>query len=181
MIGARMQMTVLAAAAAFALLAGCGSEGDGLGENPQISECGGFRATAGLRSLAAAATTSGTYCDAERLHWSFADGIVHFDNTRVMLNCCGIHSIEIYADGPGYVIRETDEPERNTRCSCMCAFDFSVDLPLPDSAAETVSIALSRDITDDDRSRETLWSGELNLADGGAVLVIDDQPSDFCE
>ena len=173
--------TITVLLATILLMAGCGSDDDGIGENAMVSECGGFSASAGLRAMDSAAITSRDYCDAERLYWTYADGIVHFDNTRVMLNCCGIHTITVYAGGPGYIIRETDEPERNTRCSCMCAFDFSIELPIADPAPETVAVALSRDITDDELSRETVWSGELNLADGSGIEIVNDQPQVFCE
>ena len=159
------------------------SESSDLGRNARVSNCGGFDM---------ATTRDGTddeYCRDERLIWQYDEGsqTASFLNKNVSLNCCGEHSVTVSLDKETgvYEISETDKPIGGMgRCSCLCFFDFGIDLP--DIISETVRIKLSRLVIDymypysmweypDSEKIESysaMWEGELDLSGyEGDVLI----------
>lgn len=159
-----------------------------LGVNQQISDCGGFAAAGNMRLSpqtkntqcsrgrlylnqrqrrhAAAAAAKNTLCGDERLSWRYDPNsrTITFLNEDVWLNCCGEHSLSITLDETTgiYVIQETDAPGES-RCLCLCFFDFSIDLP--HMTAESMTVQLYRHITDEG-PEQFVWQGTLDLSLG---------------
>jgi hypothetical protein len=111
------------------------------------------------------------------LEWHYEAGVLTLANKRILLNCCGEHSITIEKEEEGeYLVRETDEPEGiamgGARCSCMCVFDFQVETP--DVPERTITLKVVRDITDDDQPERVVWDGKTNLEDGFGRIVVDE-------
>jgi len=122
------------------------------------------------------------YCDAEVLYWVLDGEELSVLNTRVMLNCCGEHSITVSQDGDGDItVREVDRPAQPgyKRCFCSCNYDFRGDAS--GIEAGQVNLILERKKTDDSATFETLWEGQVDLAEGSGQIVVDDVPADaFC-
>jgi len=89
-------------------IGGCGVEAEDPGQPGQqsfrVSPCGGFTA-----SLAQKRAPS--YCDAEVLEWTYAKGTLKLLDKRVVLNCCGNHSVKITQENGTTVITEVDAPQ----------------------------------------------------------------------
>jgi hypothetical protein len=67
-----------------------------------------------------------------------------------------------------YQIRETDAPGES-RCLCMCFFDFSIGLS--DMPAQSIGIELYRHITDEG-PEWMVWQGTLDLRQETGEIVI---------
>ncbi len=169
-------------ALAGVLAAGCNS----LPQEFGVSECGGFGGEAHFAMTAAGDDddTEPGYCDAEVLHWTYTPALeeLAIQNDRVMLNCCGNHSIAIRDDGGGaYTITETDAPEGldGARCGCMCNFDFALSArEIPEGP---IDVTLVLDVTDSSSGPVTKWSGTIDLADGfGDIVVLESDEEGFC-
>ena len=155
---------------------GAAGEGQVLAsQNSAVSDCGGFEA--GNRGPVG-------YCDAEKLRW-FHDGetgTLALMDARVMLNCCGEHSFDVYYDASRNVYEawEIDAPENiggsTARCNCACVFDFKTEVA--DVAATSIDVVLIRHVTDQGTAQQ-IWSGTLDLAAGSGEVVLDDQPMDY--
>jgi hypothetical protein len=159
---------------ATVLLGGC----SGIPQSQRVSDCGGFAATPDAALAAADQAGSPDYCAAERLVWTYDAGreTLVVENTRVLLNCCGEHSITIDSLESGrYLIEESDAPEGGLfgsgRCDCMCVYDFRVTAE--EIPARTLTVRLKRDVTDDDEAVRTVWRGELPLAQGAGSIEVD--------
>ena len=155
---------------------GAGDQRILVSENASVSDCGGFHATE--RDL-------GGYCDAERLIWSYdeAQRVLSLANTRVLLNCCGDRTFDVYLDqvtGKYEAIVE-DEPDCSSgycaRCSCMCIFDISTEVSGVDS--RSIDLVVRRNVPDWTGLQE-LWDGSLDLGLGAGEVVLSDVPSDEC-
>jgi len=148
---------------------------EGIVQQSVVSECGGFPRT--LET-----TERVDYCAAEVLVWSYeasAQKLTINDN-RIELNCCGIHSSTIDKQGDTYVVSQLDAPEEHgARCSCMCVFDYT--LSAEGIAAGVIKLKIVRDITDDEQGAQTIFDGTLDLDAGSGQVVLDDQPSNWCE
>ena len=137
--------------------------------NPRASACGGFEVIEQAFDDRAAELSE---CTDETLDWEVdsENGVIHFINSGVWLNCCGDHSIEAYIQDGVYVIREEDSPaQEGGRCRCMCLFEFAVDVPLVEG---TIAVRLERYITENGETPETTWSGDIDLAGGTGQIVI---------
>jgi len=148
----------------------------------EVSDCGGFTDT-GEESFAI--TDPGhdglrDYCDAQVLYWEFEDGTLTILDSRVMLNCCGQHSVSI-SGGDIITIFEIDDPEPgDLRCDCRCAYDFRAELH--GLATGAVEVELLLHVTDVTVEPTQMWSDTLDLSDGSGEIVIDATPEpDFCE
>jgi hypothetical protein len=135
----------------------------------KVSECGGF-------AKLGKSDTYG-YCDANTLDWSYdkATGKLKLIDKRVLLNCCGDHTVKVKQENGTFVIREIDAPEQgNMRCKCMCVYDFEVTF---DTGVVPVGgllpIKLVRDTTDDNEPAKTVFSGKLDLSQGSGTEVLD--------
>jgi hypothetical protein len=146
----------------------------------EVSECGGFPGTAEFAITDPGHDGMRDYCDAQVLYWEFADGTLTILDSRVMLNCCGQHSVSIIG-GDTITIYEQDDPEPgNMRCDCRCAYDFRAELD--GLLAGPVEIELLLHVTDVTDDPTQLWSGSVDLTDGSGEIVIDATPEpDFCE
>ena len=117
-------------------------------------------------------------CADEVLAWQYDETTqkATINNKNVWLNCCGEHSISaLFNEETGvYEIRETDAPEEpGGRCFCMCFFDFTVELT--DISSSVISVIITRDTTDDEMPRGTVWEGSLDLSAGsGEVIIAED-------
>jgi hypothetical protein len=148
-----------------------GSGAGNLSMNVQISDCGGFDAE---QRNEKARLTNDPLCGDERLIWSYdpASQTIQFLNTNVWLNCCGDRTITVTLNEETntYIISETDAPASGSaRCRCMCFFDFKVDVP--HIVSETITVALSRHITDEGR-QWIVWTGTLDLREQEGKILI---------
>lgn len=149
----------------------------GLALNPEVSGCGGFEASEPLARPLAGDNPEEPCNETERLRVSYdaARGLAQIENTRVSLNCCGEHSIGTTREEDTLVILEQDEPEWNerigegTRCSCMCFFDWRLELA--DLSPGALAIRLMRHVTDTGDSPQLVWSGVVEL--GATPQVVD--------
>jgi hypothetical protein len=177
----------LALAALWAVsisMTACGSIGEELPQSSAISQCGGFEVNQQSQALNGSGDDnfdpSSSYCDAEVLDWSYdaALGKLALSNNRVLLNCCGNHSIEATDEEGVLVIREIDAPEfDDARCGCMCVFDFAIELE--QVAMGTIQLRLMRDVTDDDQAEQEVLVGEIDLAKGSGSVVVDSTDVEF--
>lgn len=144
--------------------------GTGLTLGSQLSECGGFERP----DAAPTVLPLPAYCDAEVLTFTHAGGTLSLSNERVLLNCCGDHSMTVRLEEGTYVVTEIDAPEAaagGARCGCMCVFDFAVEAgPI---AAGTIAVRLVRDVTDDDAAPWVVWEGDLDLTAGSGTITVD--------
>jgi hypothetical protein len=153
---------------------GCG----GIPQTQATSECGGFDAGTAYALVTGEAAGDPDYCAAERLVWTYDQPgkKLVITNTRVLLNCCGEHSISIDSLRDGrYVLDETDAPEGGllggSRCSCMCVYDFRVEAE--EIPPKSINVKLKRDVTDDDEAVQTVWQGEWDLQTGAGSIDVD--------
>jgi hypothetical protein len=157
--------------------AGGAGGGSALTQFPAVSECGGFVKSGSPGAKIDPPTTDpATYCDAERLLWVYdaASQSLGLSNTRVLLNCCGDHSISVVEEDGTYVINEVDAPEAaagGARCGCMCVFDYTISVePIP---AGALPVRLVLDVTDSMMPPKVVFEGSLDLSKGSGELVID--------
>lgn len=146
----------------------------------EVSECGGFPETREFAITDHGHDGMRDYCDAQVLHWEFADGTLTILDSRVMLNCCGRHSVSIIG-GDTITIYEQDDPEPGAvRCDCRCAYDFRAELD--GLLAGPVALELLLHVTDVTDDPTLLWSGTVDLSDGSGEIVVDATlEPDFCE
>lgn len=175
----RFQIGIISSVILLGIVAGsCNKESSGvtqhdaigkLGINPSVSECGGFAAEG---KTLQSQQTKNDLCSDERLLWQYDPNsrIVTFLNENVWLNCCGEHSITITLDEAtgNYLIHEKDAPGES-RCLCMCFFDFSIGLS--DMPPESIVAELYRHITDDG-PEWLVWQGTLDLSQKTGESVI---------
>ncbi len=178
----RILATIIVPLAALSLTLGCGAEGDpdasDLPQSQKVSSCGGFSKTSpqsqtvdGLELFA-----GNTYCDAEVLDWSYdkAGGKLSIANNRVLLNCCGDHSISAKEVGGVLVVTEVDAPvQANSRCGCMCVFDYALDLE--SVAPGTIQLRLDRHVMPG--TPRTAWKGKIDLSKGSGSVAVDKTPA----
>lgn len=156
------------------LLVGCGDERTSPpveGETPKttyaVSECGGFgQVTLDQQTFG--------YCDAEMLSWRYDANAATLEivDKRVLLNCCGERSVSSRWDGATLVIEELDRPENGGgRCRCDCTFDFKITVEQIDAAP--LALRVERKI-EDLGEHQTVYEGELALADGRGDVVLDE-------
>lgn len=155
---------------------GTGNDPIPVGQNPQVSECGGFQANT---------RDALPYCDAELLRWSYdsSSKTLSLLNQRVFLNCCGEHNMTVTFDPDRnvYTVTETDAPVMfdgsGARCGCMCVFDWVTDATGVEPG--NISVELVRHVTDDSAGSQVIWNGQLDLSEVQGEVVIDDVPLDF--
>jgi hypothetical protein len=180
-----MKTTARCAAATvlFALLAvaACGDDGgtpppSGLEVTEAISACGGFLHD-GTSPKGPPSPDPTTYCDAERLLWSYdvpAKTLSLLD-ARILLNCCGDHSIEVAKDGETYVLTEVDDPEGgSTRCKCVCVYDYAADLSPIEPGV--LALRIVRRVKEQTPPSVTIWEGSLDLSKGEGQVILEDKP-----
>jgi hypothetical protein len=157
---------------------GSGGSGDvptGLDVTPSLSECGGFLG-GGTGTTIPPPPDKATYCEAERILWNYdaATKTLGFLNARMMLNCCGIHTISAEFDGGTYVIRENDAPEMTpsgpARCGCMCVFDYAADVSPVEGGV--IKLEVHRHVTDQEPALTMPWQGTIDLAAGSGELIV---------
>jgi hypothetical protein len=157
-----------------AVAAGCTP----LVQEDRVSACGGFDSAANSQALTA---DEASYCDAEILRWRYEGALdkLTLTNTRVLLNCCGEHSMTVHQEGDTYIVTERDAPEQigplpgsGARCGCMCVFDY--ELAVQGVAGDSIALRLVREVTDSDAGVETVWEGELDLSEGQGGIVLDE-------
>ncbi len=150
----------------------------------RLSECGGFDAPPDKSPQ-----EDGDYCAAERLFWSYdaeSDELL-LRNTRVALNCCGIHEMEAISEQGGFagvnqvVVHETDMPKDGNRCKCECVFDFEISIQKIATYAHSgqIHIIVDRDITDSGVGREPVLETDLVLSEKNGVIVISDDSAEL--
>jgi len=148
-----------------------------LDANVQASGCGGFDTMLGKSKIK---SVENDECGDERLIWQYDKElmILRLLNKDVFLNCCGEHSITVSMNGETgiYIIDEVDKPESNGgRCSCMCLFDFMIDLE--DIELGRINVELYRHVYPHTTSQEPrskmVWEGELKLGKGTGNELIE--------
>ena len=161
------------------LFVACGGNGE---EEPPVitqadvvSGCGGFPVT----RAPVFNDYTGEYCEAEVLHWEYDETNQKLDlrDSRILLNCCGDHGMDVVFEDGVYVVTETDAPEGGDgRCSCMCVFDF--DLTASGIPGGLITFRLMRNVTDSG-DEFMVWEGELDLAEGSGFVILDDTAEDM--
>ncbi|HUT64372.1 MAG TPA: hypothetical protein VMZ04_10495 [Anaerolineae bacterium] len=145
----------------------------------KISECGGFTSAVKRMDTGIPFTIDpSTYCNAERLHWLYDENTRTLSvlNSRILLNCCGDHTITAALEKGVLVIAEDDQPEGGTgRCKCVCVFDFFVEI----TGIFPGIITLKLDLTVDDTT-VTKWEGKIDLGKGNGEIIIDDKVVEDC-
>ncbi len=150
------------------------STATGLEQTPLVSDCGGFIKQT---KIAPPTPDPATYCDAERLLWAYdaETGSLGLTDARMLLNCCGEHSIEVTLDEGTYVIAERDAPQivngMGARCGCMCVFDFGVSVEGIPSGVLPIRVTL--DVTDSAEGVKVVYEGSLDLAAGSGAVTLD--------
>ncbi len=93
-----------------------------------------------------------------------------------MLNCCGEHDITVTQQPDGsYLVLETDIEGDEGRCRCECVFDYQVsieNIPLG-----TIDVVIQRSV-EPETVLIDVWSGTLDLAEGGGAELIDDSSAE---
>lgn len=111
----------------------------------------------------------------EQLLWSYtsATGLLELHHAALILNCCGVHTVNTsYVDGV-VVIRENDQPDPDGgRCDCICPFDFAVTLAGIPEQVLGVRIELTVDTTTNEH-----WAGAIDLSTGSGSVTIDTNSS----
>jgi hypothetical protein len=161
--------------AVFLVAAGCemGGGHNSVAHDEAVSDCGGFN------DWAATNFKDGPdeYCAAERLHWEYnaQSGVLSLADNRILLNCCGNHSIDVSLENGVYVVTEIDAPEYgDARCACMCVYDYTVDIK--EVPAGVISLKIVREVTDWPDGSGVVFEGDLDLSQGSGVEIIDDEP-----
>jgi hypothetical protein len=176
---------LLATISCLSLTVGC-LEGEPASEEPtpelaatdEVSDCGGFPE---LRPPVPHDGPIPGYCDAERLLWTYdADtAVLDLTNTRIELNCCGVHGMDIELVDGVYVVTEQDDPEPGGgRCDCICVYDFA--LTTSGVPADVIELRLERLVTDSGPSR-VVWEGVIDLGEGEGEIEVSDEPSMWCD
>ena len=144
-------------------------------QEDRISGCGGFESGGGTIFNPPA-----DYCAAEVLHWLYEPETqtLKVADARILLNCCGDHSMSMHQDGEVYVFTERDAPEGGWgRCACMCVYDYTITVRgIPE---ETIAIRIDRDVTDDQDPLATVFETRVDLTLGSGFAIIDDEPMDM--
>ena len=158
------------------LFAACGGseENPAIDQTDAVSGCGGFP----LTRAPLFGDYTGEYCDAEVLHWEYdeTNQILDIRDARILLNCCGDHSMDVAFEDGVYLIDELDAPQNGDgRCHCMCVFDY--DLSATGIPAGIITVRLMRHVTDSG-DEFMVWEGELDLAEGSGFVILDDTPED---
>ena len=145
----------------------------------QISGCSGFSDAAKRMDTGIPFTRDpSTYCNAERLHWLYDENTRTLSvlNSRVLLNCCGDHTITASLEEDVLLITEDDQPESGTgRCRCVCVFDFFIEI----TGISPRIVTLRLDLTVDDTT-VTKWEGKIDLGKGNGEIIIDDKALENC-
>ena len=164
--------------ASLVMVVGCG----GFSSNPgvisqqdAVSDCGGYK-TDGSPLF----DYTGDYCAANVLHWQYdsATETLGLSDERILLNCCGDHSMKIEDKDGVYVITETDAPESfagGARCACMCVFDYTLEAV--GVLEDLIQIKIIRDVTDSQDGPQVVFEGQLDLTEGAGHVVIDETAS----
>jgi len=150
--------------------------GPSLDVSPSISACGGF-VGGGSGAKIPPSPDPSTYCDAERLLWNYdaATRTLGLLDARVMLNCCGEHSIDVKVEDGVHVVTETDAPEKlpngdEARCGCMCVFDYAADVTPVEGSM--LSMRVVRNVPDQTPAVTVVWEGMLDLSAGAGEVVV---------
>jgi hypothetical protein len=141
-----------------------------IGINARVSDCGGFQEPA----RTSATERRSAQCHDEVLVWRYDRhaGILLLSNQDVWLNCCGERHIGLsFNSTTGYYeMHETDAPQSpGGRCSCMCFFDF--DIELPNISVQPLPLEIFRHVTDH-VPEQIIWNGTLDLQAGSGRIVI---------
>ncbi|MFC2174206.1 hypothetical protein ACFLU6_16550 [Acidobacteriota bacterium] len=162
-----------AVSASVLLLFGCNvgtapKEQGILFQDDRVSGCGGFAAErespdSGIQD----------YCDAEILTWNYdrSTWTLRLSDNRVLLNCCGHHSMNLSIENGVYLFTETDDPGKEGRCLCMCVYDFTITVhKVPE---RVIHVLIQRIVTDEQRTPSFVFEGDLDLSIGSGSVVID--------
>ncbi|PIE17767.1 MAG: hypothetical protein CSA65_07650 [Proteobacteria bacterium] len=136
-----------------------------------VSECGGFATRS--KSYEADSPAPTPYCDAEALRWRY-DAITKtliLSDDRVLLNCCGDHTVQVKEQNGVFVVHQKDAPEKGARCDCMCVFDYKTTLT--GVSGGSIDIEIVREVTDEPGGAKPIWSGTLDLTRAAGEIVID--------
>lgn len=140
-----------------------------------VSDCGGFQER-GKSNAGASAPAPTPYCDAEALRWTYdaISGTLILSDERILLNCCGDHSVKVSEQSGVFVVHQKDEPEGaagGARCGCMCVFDYKTTLT--GVSGSSIDIEIVREVTDEGSGVKAVWSGTLDLTKAAGEIVID--------
>lgn len=180
LVGTLAAATLLASACTTSVADDPSETASAITQQATVSDCGGFART----TDASGSGDAPAYCDAEVLHWSYDRSTekLSLTDSRIELNCCGLHDMTIERDGDVYVVTETDAPEMfdgmTARCGCMCVFDFG--LAAEGIAEEVIQLRLIRHVTDSG-APTVVFEGSIDLGQGSGFEIVDEVPSMWCE
>lgn len=146
----------------------------------QISGCGGFINESKRANYDIPITIDpSTYCNAERLHWFYDEytKTLYIMNSRILLNCCGDHTINASLEKGVLSISENDQPpaDGSGRCRCICVYDFLIEISEISSGVITMRIDLTVDDTTSNK-----WEGKVDLKEENGEIIIDDKALENC-
>jgi hypothetical protein len=180
MIARFSTLTTLTALSCALLLSACGGQDPSETPDPNavqaasdVSECGGFNTRSKSNAGAPAPTP---YCDAEALRWSYdaIAGTLVLSDDRVLLNCCGDHTVKVSEQNGVFKVHQKDEPMGSAggaRCGCMCVFDYKTKLT--GVSGKSIDIEIVREVTDVAGGAQAVWSGTLDLTKSSGEILID--------
>ena len=139
-----------------------------------VSDCGGFNERA--KSSADNSPAPTPYCDAEALRWTYdaIAGRLVLSDDRILLNCCGDHTVKVTQQNGVTKLHQKDEPEGaagGARCGCMCVFDYKTTLT--GITGSSIDLEIVREVTDDTKGVYAVWSGTLDLTKSSGEIIID--------
>lgn len=137
-----------------------------------------------VEDVAALVEPHGDYCDNELLVWQYdgADRTLSLLHQRLVANCSSSRKIELRRDGDTLVVDEVDLTTLGQAASCECVFDLGARVE--DVASGSLRLRLERSVVEDfsgQVSPGTQFEGELDLAQGGGVVVLSDASTVWCE
>lgn len=144
-------------------------------QNDRISMCDGFEAN-GQPLILPPIEVDTAYCDAEVLYWRYdsTTSRLALTDARILLNCCGQHSMDIRKSADGYLVTERDWPEQDGRCSCMCVFDFALETgPIYENV---IRLRVVREVADWPEGSGEVFEGDLDLSLEYGQVILDSTP-----
>lgn len=160
--------------------AGCGETADGgdLAEDIEISDCGGFESGIVTKLPPENDEDPVAECD-QLLIWKYDDStdVLKIVNSKVQLNCCGVHDVSITLENGEYIYTMLDDQTKGN-CGCDCLFDFSANIS--DVTENTVKLTVKLSVEIENIDLRDVWSGTLDLTKKNGTVVVRERTGDDC-
>lgn len=135
--------------------------------NARTSSCGGF-ANLSKRNSINYIQDSSTYCDAERLIWTYHSNEKQLDvmHTRIGANCAATLQVTVEKVYNSFELHEKDTHNPNVMANCDCVFDTYCEIQNVQGPSVEIGIGSS------------LF--ELDLSEGFGTIILDSLPLYQC-